>query len=132
MVMADYPFFDVFWTLVVVFLWITWFWLLISVFGDLIRRRDASGWKKAAWMVFTIVFPFLGVFSYLILNSEGMAERRLRTIEAQQSELEAHLKNVARGGGAASEIHKAKELLDAGAITAEEFDALKAKVLASA
>jgi uncharacterized membrane protein len=117
---ADYPFLDVLWTLFVIFLWVIWFWILISIFGDLFRRHDISGWKKAAWVVFVIILPFLGVLIYLIVNGQGMAERNVRSVEAAAARV-----------GPAAEIATAKELLDSGAISQEEFEALKRKATAS-
>jgi hypothetical protein len=72
---SSYPFLDVMWTLLVFFAWVIWFWLLITVFGDVFRRRDLSGWGKAAWLIFVIVVPYFGVFIYLIAEHDGMAER---------------------------------------------------------
>jgi len=126
---ADYPFLDVMWTMVIFFLWIIWFWLLFTVFADVFRRRDISGWGKAAWIVFTILVPFLGVFIYLITQSDEMAKRNLDHARAQQAQFDDYVRETA-GGGAAAEIDKAKQLLDSGAITQAEFDALKQKALA--
>jgi hypothetical protein len=128
---ADYPFLDVFWTMIIFFCWVAWIWTLIMIFSDLFSRHDTSGWSKALWMVFLIVLPFLGVLIYVIANGRGMAERRLDRARAKQAQLDDYVKSVASSGngGAATEIAKAKELLDSGAITQPEFDALKAKVL---
>ena len=132
-VAADYPFLDVLWTMLVIFAWVIWFWLLITVFADLFRRHDTSGGMKALWIVFVIVLPFLGVLIYLIANGTGMAERNMQQAQAQQASMDAYVRSVASssGGGAADEIARAKQLLDSGAITQAEFDAIKAKALAS-
>jgi hypothetical protein len=127
---ADYPFLDVFWTMLVFFLWVIWFWLLITVFTDIFRRHNLSGWGKAAWMIFVIVLPYLGVFIYLITQSRHMAERNVRDVQAAQSQLDDRIRSVAGGGGAAAEIEKAKQLLDSGAITQAEYEAIKQKSLA--
>lgn len=86
MIVADYPFFGILWSMMIFFLWISWFWLLISIGGDLFRRQDVGGGKKAMWLLFMIFVPFLGVLSYLISNSEGMAlraqERAVRKYES--------------------------------------------------
>jgi hypothetical protein len=124
---ADYPFMDVFWTIVVFFAWIAWFWILITVFADLFRRHDIGGWGKAAWVVFVIVVPFLGVLVYLIAQHDGMRERSLKQAQEQRAALDTYVRETA--GGSATEIAKAKELLDAGTITQTEFDAIKAKAL---
>jgi hypothetical protein len=126
---ADYPFLDVLWTMLIFFAWVIWFWILITIFADLFRRHDVSGWKKAAWVVFLILTPFLGVLIYLIVNHEGMNERNLRQARASQEQFTDYVKSVS--GGAAAEIEKAKQLLDSGAISQAEFDQIKAKALAS-
>ena len=131
MLAADYPFLDVLWTLFIFFLFVIWIWILITVFADIFRRRDASGFTKVAWIIFVIVLPYLGVLVYLIANHDGMAERNVKQIQAQQEQMDAYVKSVAGSGGAASEIEKAKGLLDSGAITQAEFDSIKSKALAS-
>jgi hypothetical protein len=129
MVAADYPFLDVLWTMLVIFAWVIWFWLLITIFADVFRRRDIGGGSKTLWIIFVIVLPFLGVFIYLIANHDGMAERNEKQVRAQQQATNEYIKSVAGSGGAAAEIEKAKGLLDSGAITQAEFDAIKAKAL---
>jgi hypothetical protein len=126
---ADYPFLDVFWTMLVFFFWVIWFWLLITVFADVFRRHDLSGWAKAGWILFVIVLPYLGVFIYLITQSRHMAERNVREAKTAQTQFDEHVKSVAGSGGAAAEIEKAKQLLDSGAITQAEYDAIKQKAL---
>jgi hypothetical protein len=128
-VAADYPFLDVLWTMLVIFMWVIWFWLLITVFSDLFRRHDTSGFSKVLWIIFVIILPFLGVFIYLIANHDGMTERNIKQMKAQQQQLDEHIRSVS--GGAAGEIEKAKGLLDSGAITQAEFDAIKQKALAA-
>ena len=126
---ASYPFLDVMWTLLVFFLWVMWFWLLFIVFADIFRRHDLSGWGKTGWLIFVIILPFLGVFIYVIAESDGMRERGLEREVAQQ----AYYGGAGGAGGAgsaAAEIESAKKLLDSGAITQAEFDALKQKALA--
>src|SRR5215212_1120448 len=82
---ADYPFLDIFWTMILFFAWVCWFWILITMLADLFRRHDVSGWGKAAWTVFVIVLPFLGVLIYLIAEGKGMAERSAAQMQAAQS-----------------------------------------------
>jgi hypothetical protein len=125
---ADYPFLDVLWTMLIFFAWVIWFWILITIFADLFRRHDTSGWKKAAWIIFLILTPFLGVLIYLIANHEGMNERNLRQARASQEQFKDYVQSVS--GGAAAEIEKAKGLLDSGAISQAEYDQIKAKALA--
>ena len=128
---ADYPFLDIFWTMIIFFSWVIWIWIVITVLVDVFSRHDTSGWGKAAWVIFVIVLPFLGVLIYLIANGKGMTERKQQQSQASRAEFDDYVKSVASSGGAAGEIEKAKQLLDSGAITQQEFDALKAKVLAS-
>jgi hypothetical protein len=92
---ADYPFLDVLWTMIVIFAWVIWFWLLIVVFSDLFRRRDLSGWGKTAWIIFVIVLPYLGVFVYLIAQHQGMADRQAEQAQAAQSQIDDYVKGVA-------------------------------------
>jgi hypothetical protein len=113
------------------FLFIIWIWILITVFADIFRRRDIGGGTKTLWIIFVIVLPYLGVFVYLIANHDGMADRNVKQIQAQQAQMDSYVKSVAGSGGAAAEIEKAKSLLDSGAITQAEFDSLKQKALAS-
>ena len=128
---ADYPFLDVLWTMLVFFLWITWFWILITVFADIFRRHDLSGLGKTGWLIFTIVLPFLGVFIYLITQGDEMSKRNMAQAQAQQAKFDDYVKATAGSGGAAAEIEKAKGLLDSGAISQSEFDAIKQKALSS-
>ena len=130
MVAASYPFMDVLWSMVIFFLFVIWIWILITVFVDIFRRKDTSGFAKAAWIVFVIILPYLGVLIYLIANHEGMADRNIQQMQRQQEAQDAYIKSVA--GGSAAEIEKAKGLLDSGAISQAEFDQIKAKALASA
>jgi hypothetical protein len=126
---ADYPFLDVLWTMFIFFLFVIWIWILITVFVDIFRRKDASGFTKAAWIIFVIILPYLGVLIYLIANHDGMADRNLAQMQQQKAATDDYIRSV--GGGAAAEIEKAKGLLDSGAITQAEFDSIKAKALAS-
>jgi hypothetical protein len=126
---ADYPFLEVLWTLLIFFVWVAFFWLLITVAIDVFRRRDIGGGKKALWLIFMLFVPFVGVFAYLIVNHDEMAQRNLDQAKAQQTQFDDYVKTVA--GGPAAEIDKAKQLLDSGAITQAEFDAIKAKALAT-
>ena len=129
-ILAEYPsFFSVLWTMAVFFAWIIWFWLLITVFSDLFRRHDVAGGTKVLWMIFVIILPYLGVFVYLIANHDGMTERAMKEQQAAQQQFDEHIRSVAPPS-AAADIEKAKQLLDSGAITQAEFDALKAKALA--
>ena len=128
---ADYPFLDVMFSMFVFFLWILWFWLLFTVFADIFRRRDISGLGKTGWILFCIFLPFLGVFIYLISQGQHMAERNMAQIQAQQAATDQYVRETAGSAGAAGEIERAKNLLDSGAITQDEFNAIKQKALAT-
>jgi hypothetical protein len=129
---ADYPFLNILGSMILFFTWVIWIWMMVAILSDVFRRRDMSGWGKAAWTVFLIVLPFLGALIYLISNHDGMAERNVNQAQVAQAQFDDHIKSVATngGGGAASEIDKAKGLLDSGAINQSEFEAIKAKALA--
>ena len=107
-----------------VFVFVVWFWLLISVFMDLFRRHDISGWAKAIWVIALIVFPYLGVFAYLITQSRGMAERNNQQVQRARDELRQVV-----GFSAADEIEKLDRLKASGSITSEEFARLRAKLV---
>ena len=129
---ADYPFLDVLWTMLIFFLCIAWFWLVILVVIDIFRRHDIGGGKKTIWLLFILFVPFLGVFVYLFTNSDDMARRRAAEMQTAQAQTDEYIRSVASSSGPTAEIERAKGLLDSGAITQEEFDAIKAKALASA
>ena len=131
MILADYPFFGVLWSMLVFFVWVAWFMLLFRIIGDIFRRRDIGGGAKTLWLIFTLFLPFLGVFVYLIVNNDEMAQRDLERHQAAQAQFNDYVQQAAGSGGAAAEIDKAKKLLDSGAITESEFAAIKAKALAT-
>ena len=131
MLLGDYSFLDVLWWMIAFFAFVIWFWLLITVFGDIFRRHDTGGFAKTIWIIFVIIAPFLGVFIYLIANHAGMAERNMKMIETQQAQQAAYIRETAGSTSSAEEIEKAKKLLDSDTITQAEFDAMKAKALAS-
>jgi predicted PurR-regulated permease PerM len=122
-------FWDVLWTMLLVFAWIAFFMLLFYILIDLFGRHDVSGWKKAAWVIFLIVLPFIGILSYLIVNGDDMAKRRMKEAQQQQAATDEYIRSVA-GTSPTDQIANAKGLLDQGAITQEEFDQIKAKALA--
>ena len=127
LIATDYPFLDILWTMIIFFAWVAWIWIVITVLIDVFRRHDIGGWAKAGWVVFVIVLPFLGVLIYLIAQHDGMRERSLDQAKAQQASMDQYVRDTA--GGSATEIAKAKELLDSGAITQAEYDSIKAKAL---
>jgi hypothetical protein len=131
---ADYPFLDVFWSMIIFFFWVIWIWIVVTVLIDIFRRDDIGGFHKALWVIFVIVLPWLGVLIYLIAQHDGMRDRSVRQAQRQREQFDQYVRDAAgsSGGGSADEIAKAKQLLDSGAITQEEFDKLKAKALATA
>ena len=128
MLASDYPFLDILWTMFIFFLFFIWIMILFRVFGDIFRRHDIGGGAKTLWVIFVIILPFLGVLIYVLTQNEGMTQRAIERAQGQQAEMDTYVRSVA--GGAAGEIERAKSLLDSGAITQAEFDAIKAKALA--
>jgi Phospholipase_D-nuclease N-terminal len=127
---TGYPFLDLIWTMLVFFGWVTWFWLLIVIFGDLFRRHDISGWAKAGWMVVLILLPFIGVLIYLIAEGRSMGERKQREVQTAQTQFDDYVRSVSSADGAPSDqIAKAKKLLDDGAINQSEYETLKTNAL---
>jgi Phospholipase_D-nuclease N-terminal len=128
-VLADYSFWSFFWDVLLFMAWIIWFWLLITVFADLFRRHDTSGFAKVLWIIFVIIIPYFGVLIYLLVEHKGMAERNMKQAEASQQQFDQYVRSVG-GGDPAEQIAKAQGLLKDGAITQAEFDQLKQKALA--
>ncbi|MFB6614574.1 SHOCT domain-containing protein [Streptomyces sp. NPDC085524] len=127
----DYPLLGAFWTLMMIFLWVLWFWLLFRVFADVFRDDDLSGWGKAGWTVFVVILPFLGVFVYLIARGRGMGERDMRRARSREEQFRSSVRESAGTAGHADELGRLAELRNRGDITAAEFEQAKAKVLAS-
>jgi len=126
---TSYPFLGILWSTLIIFAWVIFIWIAITVLIDVFRRHDISGWAKAAWVIFVVILPWVGVLVYLIVNHQGMAERRVKEVQASQAQLDEYVRQTAGTAGSASEIEKAKQLLDNGTITQAEFDKLKAKAL---
>lgn len=129
---ADYPFLDIFWSMILFFTWVIWIWMMVGILTDVFRRPDIGGFAKAAWTVFLIVLPFLGALIYLISQHDAMAKRRIKDVEAQQSAFDSRVREAAGKAGPANEIASAKGLLDSGAIDEGEYEKLKARALAPA
>lgn len=131
MLLAEsYPFLSALWLMILFFAFIIWIWLLITVFADIFRRRDTSGGKKALWIIFIILAPYLGVLIYLIGQHDGMADRSMAQLKHAQEAQAEYIKSVAGSGSSpADQVAQAKSLLDSGAISQEEYEALKAKAL---
>jgi hypothetical protein len=129
---SSYDFLEFIWSMLVFFAWVIFIWVAITVLIDVFRRHDISGWGKAGWTVLVVILPWLGVLIYLIVNHQGMAERRYRESANAQAQFDDYVRTTAgSGGGAASEIERGKRLLDDGAITPAEFESIKAKALAA-
>jgi len=127
---SSYPFLNILWTTLIFFAWVLFIWIAITVLIDVFRRHDISGWAKAFWVIFIVLVPWIGVLVYLIANHDGMTERREKDTQVAQTQFDDYVRKTAASGGSASEIAKAKELLDNGTISQQEYDALKAKALA--
>jgi len=131
MLAYDYPLLGFFWSMLILFIWIAWIFLLIRVFADIFRDHEMGGFAKALWCIFVIVVPFLGVLVYLIANGHGMAERDMKTAQAQQQAMDQYIRSTAgSSASAADELSKLAALRDAGTITDAEFTAQKSKLLA--
>ena len=128
----NYPLLNVFWTIFEVFLWVVWFWILITVFIDIFRSRDLSGWAKALWFLFVLFIPLIGVLVYLIVRGSSMHERQARDMQQQDAEARRYIQQAAAEAPAstADQLTKLADLRDRGVISAEEFEREKAKVLA--
>jgi ABC-type multidrug transport system fused ATPase/permease subunit len=130
---SSYPVLDAFLTMLYFFLFIIWIWLLIMVFMDVFRSHDMGGLAKALWVIFIIILPFLGVFVYLIARGGKMHERAAQQATQQQKAFDQYVKQAAGTPGASSadQLSKLADLKSSGALTDAEFEAQKAKILAS-
>ncbi len=130
MLAYDFPLLGLFWTMLMVFIWVAWIMLLFRVFGDIFRNHDMGGFAKALWSIFVIVVPFLGVFVYVLSHGDGMTRREVARAQAAQADFQSYVRTVASDGGAADEIAKLADLKSSGVITEAEFAQQKAKLLA--
>lgn len=132
MLAYDYPLLGLLWTMLVLFIWIAWIFLVVRVFFDIFRSKDLGGWGKALWSIFVILLPLLGVFVYLIARGKGMTERDISEAKRNEEAFQSYVRNVAGsgGGGTAAELSQLAELRSQGVITDAEFEAQKAKLLA--
>jgi TRAP-type C4-dicarboxylate transport system permease small subunit len=119
------------WDVLIIFMFIVLLMILFQILIDLFRDHSLSGWGKTGWIILIIIFPFLGMFIYLIARGKGMAERRQQDVVAMQQQQDAYIKQVAGSKSPTDQIADAKQLLDSGAISQAEFDQIKAKALAS-
>ena len=127
----SYPVLGAFWTIFMIFLWVIWFWVLITIFIDIFRSHDLSGWAKALWFLFVLFIPLIGVLVYLIVRGSSMHERAVQDAQRQDKEFRQYVQQAAAGAPASSadQLSKLADLRDRGVISAEEFEREKAKVL---
>jgi len=127
----SYPLLGAFWTILEIFLWVLWIWILIYVFIDIFRSHDLSGWAKALWFLFVLFIPLIGVLVYLIARGGEMHERAVQQAQQQDRELRNYVQEAAGSPTSADQLSKLADLRDRGVITADEFEREKAKVLAA-
>ncbi|MDH3013494.1 MULTISPECIES: SHOCT domain-containing protein [Gordonia] len=124
-------FWDFIWYTIVIFAFVAYLIVLWHIITDLFRDKKASGWQKAVWVVFLIIFPYITAIVYLLAKGKGMAERQREAFTEAKQASDEYIKSVA-GTSPTQQITEAKALLDSGAITPEEFEHLKAKALGGA
>lgn len=126
----EYTVGEAFWTMLWFFLFFIWIWLLITVFADIFRSHDLSGWAKALWTVFVVFLPYLGVLVYLIARGKKMSEHAVHDAQRQDDQMRAYVQSVAGSSSTAAEIERLAQLRDQSAITEDEFQQAKTKLLA--
>jgi len=127
----SYPLLGAFWTILEIFLWVLWIWVLIYVFIDIFRSQDLSGWAKALWFLFVLFIPLIGVLVYLIARGDKMHERAVRQAQQQDEAARRYIQEAAGAPSSADQLAKLADLRDRGVITADEFEREKAKLLAA-
>ena len=131
MLAYDYPILGIFWTMLILFVWISWLFIFFHVGIDIFRSHDMGGWAKAGWFLLVVFLPLLGVLIYVLARGDSMRDRDVARARAQQADMDAYIKQTAgSGGGVADELAKLSELKAGGVISDEEFAAQKAKLLA--
>ncbi|MFG2138611.1 SHOCT domain-containing protein [Streptomyces sp. NPDC048650] len=128
----DYPVLGAFWTVMWIFLWVLWLMVLFRVIADIFRDHELHGWGKAAWLLFVIIVPFLGVLVYVIARGKEMSQREVRQTKQHQEALDTYIRETAAGGGGksgADELAKLSDLKAKGEISQEEFQRAKEKFL---
>ncbi|MFG3407430.1 SHOCT domain-containing protein [Streptomyces sp. NPDC048142] len=134
--MDDYPLLNVFLTMLYLFLWVMWFFLLFKVITDLFRDHSLNGWAKAGWLVLVILLPYVGVLIYLIVRGRSMHERDEKLARDSEAAFRSYVRDAAAGQGGSgagdhvNDLAKLAELKDKGALNAEEYERAKAKLLA--
>lgn len=129
MALADISFGDFLLLIFEFFLLFAWFWILITIIMDLFRDHKLSGVAKAVWVFFLVFLPFLGVLLYLIVRGNGMRDRTIKEQADAKQHFDSYVREQAHAGSPADELHKLAELKDKGALSTEEFEKAKAKLL---
>lgn len=127
--MSDYPLLNIFWTMLELFLWILWFFLLFRIIGDVFRSHDMGGWAKAGWIVLVIVLPFLGVLIYVVARGNGMAKRDAQQVQEAQDSFRAYARDAAKDTTPADQLDSLAKLHDQGVLDDAEFKRAKEKLL---
>ncbi|MFH9610757.1 SHOCT domain-containing protein [Streptomyces sp. NPDC017448] len=134
--MDDYPLLNLFLTMLYLFLWVMWFFLLFKVVTDLFRDHSLSGWAKAGWLIFVILLPYLGVLVYLVARGRSMHERDEKAARESEAAFRSYVRRAAGpregagGGSHVDDLAKLAELKEKGALNDEEYERAKAKILA--
>jgi ABC-type multidrug transport system fused ATPase/permease subunit len=128
MLASTYPILDIFWTMLEIFLFVIWIYLIFMIFIDIFRSHDMGGLAKALWVIGLIILPFLGAFIYLIARGGKMHERAIEAAQAQQKAFDSYVQEAA-GTSSADQLHKLADLKEKGVLTDAEFEAQKAKIL---
>lgn len=131
MLAYDFPILGIFWTMLMLFVWISWLFIFFHVVIDIFRSHDMNGWGKAGWFLLVVLLPLLGVLIYVLTRGDSMRERDIARAQAQHADMQAYIQQAAGGsGGVADELTKLSALKASGVITDDEFAAQKAKLLA--
>jgi ABC-type multidrug transport system fused ATPase/permease subunit len=126
----SYPLLAVFWTILEIFVFVIWIWLLIWIFSDIFRSRDLSGWAKALWVIFVLFLPLIGILTYLIVRGGSMHDRAVQQAQAQEEQFRGYVQEAAGSQTPADQLTRLAGLRDQGVITNAEFEQEKAKILA--
>jgi hypothetical protein len=130
MPLADISFGEILLVALEIFFFVIWIWILITILSDLFRDHEISGWAKAAWVLFLVFIPFITALIYLIARGEGMRDRTIKAQADAKKHFDEYVREQAHSGTPADELHKLAELKDKGALSPEEFDRAKQKLLA--
>ncbi|MFJ3220932.1 SHOCT domain-containing protein [Kitasatospora sp. NPDC086801] len=136
MLAVDYPVLNIFWTMLELFLWILWFFLLFKIITDIFRSHDLGGWAKAGWLLLVILLPLIGVLAYVIARGTSMSQRDAAQVQQSEAAFKAYIRDAAGtaspeggGGGHVDGLAKLADLKEKGAISEEEYQKAKDKLL---